>query len=104
MATINHGGSKMLSHKRSVMRTLLLAATAATMFIGVADARNGIPVQSGKGSVCRIESVPTPANANTLNPYARYVFDGSVQAYVPPVPPGYRGPTRMVQQEVCTPA
>ena len=94
----------MLTRKRSAMKILLLAATAATMFVGAADARSGIPVQSGKGNVCTIESVPTPANANLLNPYAKYVFDGSVQVYVPPVPPGYRGPTRMVQQEVCTPA
>jgi hypothetical protein len=94
----------MLTRKRSFMTILLIAATATTSFVAMADARDGIPVQSGKGTVCRIESVPTPANANLLNPYAANVFDGSVQAYVPPVPPGYHGPTRMVKEEVCTPA
>jgi hypothetical protein len=35
------------------------------------------------------------------SPYSKYVFDGSVQLWVPPVPPGYRGPIRKVQQELC---
>jgi hypothetical protein len=94
----------MLTRKTSSIKALLLAATTATMFVGVADAREEIPVQTGKGRVCTIQSVPTPANANLLNPYAANVFDGNVQAYVPPVPPGYKGPTRMVKEQVCTPA
>ena len=96
----------MLIRTTSAMKILLVATTAATMFVAVADARErqGIPIQSGKGTVCTIESVPTPGNANLLNPYAANVFDGGVQAYVPPVPPGYKGPTRIVKEEVCTPA
>jgi hypothetical protein len=38
--------------------------------------------------------VQTPADANLRSPYAKYVFDGNVQLYVPPVPPGYKGPIR----------
>jgi hypothetical protein len=34
--------------------------------------------------------VPTPADANLRSPYAANVFDGNVQAFVPPVPPGYK--------------
>jgi hypothetical protein len=94
----------MLTGKTSAIKSLLIAAAAATMFVGVADARGGIPIQSGRGRVCTIQSVPTPANANLLNPYAANVFDGNVQAYVPPVPPGYTGPTRIVKEQVCTPA
>jgi hypothetical protein len=95
----------MFTRKTSAITTLLIAATAATMFAAVAGAKDrGIPVPSGPGSVCRIESVRTPANANLMNPYAAHVFDGNVQAYVPPVPPGYHGDTRTVQAQICTPA
>jgi hypothetical protein len=45
--------------------------------------------------------VPTPADTNLRSPYAANVFDGNVQAFVPPVPPGYRGPIRKVQEEIC---
>jgi hypothetical protein len=34
----------MLTRKTSSIKTLLLAATTATMFVGAADAREGIPV------------------------------------------------------------
>jgi hypothetical protein len=95
---------QMLTSKTSAITTLLIAATAAALFGGVADAAQGVPIQSPNGTVCKIESVRTPANANQLNPYAANVFDGNVQAYVPPVPPGYHGATRTVQAEVCTPA
>jgi hypothetical protein len=50
---------------------------------------------------CAINSVPTPADANLRSPYAANVFDGNVQEFVPPVPPGYKGPIRMVKQEIC---
>ena len=94
----------MLTRKTSAITTMLIAATAATLFVGVADAARGIPIQSPNGSVCRIKLVRTPANANQLNPYAAHIFDGNVQAYVPPVPPGYHGATRVVQAQICTPA
>jgi hypothetical protein len=50
---------------------------------------------------CWIQWVATPADANRRSPYARYVFDGNVQLYVPPVQLGYQGQIRNVQQEVC---
>jgi hypothetical protein len=62
----------------------------------------GVPVRARRfGLHCTINSVPTPADANLRSPYAAYVFDGNVQAFVPPVPPGYKGPIRIVQQEIC---
>lgn len=95
----------MLTRKTGAITTMLIAATAAMLFVGAADAKDrGIPIQSPNGSVCRIESVRTPANANLMNPYAAHVFDGNIQAYVPPVPPGYHGATRTVQAQICTPA
>jgi hypothetical protein len=79
-----------------------LTAAAATSVIAGDYYSERIPTRAGPfGRHCRIQWVETPANANLLNPYARYVFDGSVQLYVPPVPPGYRGPIRKVRQEIC---
>ena len=83
----------------------LAAATAATdvTIAAAAETYPGrIPTRAGPfGRHCWIQWVETPADANLRNPYAKYVFDGSVQLYVPPVPPGYKGPIRKVQQEVC---
>jgi hypothetical protein len=79
-----------------------LTAAAATSAIAGDNYSERIPTRAGPfGRHCWIQWVPTPADANLRNPYARYVFDGSVQLYVPPVPPGYRGPIRMVRQELC---
>ena len=78
-------------------------AVAAVTAVTAAETYSGrIPTSAGRfGRHCWIEWVQTPADANLRSPYAKYVFDGNVQLYVPPVPPGYKGPVRKVQQEVC---
>ena len=42
----------------------------------------------------------TPAN-QPPSPYTRNLFDGTVQAWVPPVPRGFRGKIVMVPTQVC---
>jgi hypothetical protein len=81
-----------------------LAAAAALPVSAAAQTRSGrIPTSAGPfGWHCWIEWVQTPADANLRGPYAKYVFDGSEQLWVPPVPPGYKGPVRKVQQEICS--
>jgi hypothetical protein len=78
-------------------------ATAAPTTVPADPYAGGVPVSaSGRfGWHCTINWVPTPADANLRSPYAAHVFDGNVQAFVPPVPPGYKGPIRRVHQEVC---
>lgn len=49
---------------------------------------------------CKVVKVPTPAGRRAT-PYNRDLFDGNTQAWVPPVPPGYRGKIVMVLTEVC---
>jgi hypothetical protein len=49
---------------------------------------------------CKVVKAPTPAGQRA-NPYNRNLFDGNTQAWVPPVPPGYRGKIVMVLTEVC---
>ena len=54
----------------------------------------------GEQMACKVVKVPTPAGQRAT-PYNRNLFDGNVQAWVPPVPPGYRGKIVMVLTEVC---
>jgi hypothetical protein len=49
---------------------------------------------------CKVVKVPTPAN-QPPSPYTRNLFDGTVQAWVPPVPRGFRGKIVMVPTQVC---
>jgi hypothetical protein len=79
-----------------------LAAAAATSVIAGENYSERIPTRAGPfGRHCWIQWVDTSADANLRSPYSKYVFDGSVQLWVPPVPPGYRGPIRKVRQELC---
>jgi hypothetical protein len=74
------------------------ALVGLTVLTAVASAREN---EGGKGLACRVIRVPAPANYHG-DPYAKYLYDGNVQAWVPPIPPGYTGKTVvMVETEVC---
>ena len=95
-AHANHRAAAHLTRRAAPPASPAVAAAAADPYAG------GVPVSSGHfGYHCTINWVPTPADANLRSPYAANVFDGNVQAFVPPVPPGYKGPIRKVQGEIC---
>jgi hypothetical protein len=83
----------------SLRLTVFCISTLATLIpITAPAAAKG---QFGPGQMaCKVVRVPTPADPRP-SPYTHRLFDGSVQAWVPPVPPGYRGKVVMVPTEVC---
>jgi hypothetical protein len=84
----------------------MLLSLAAVSDIALADLIAMMAAVAAKGQfdagqmACKVIKVPTPAN-QPPSPYTRNLFDRSVHAFVPPVPPGYRGEIAMVPTEVC---